>query len=336
MTLPNPAPDVPGASGTDHSGTGSAHAKVILLGEHAVVYGAPAIAVPVPQLTVTATASRCARAPDDGRDVFFTLTGSASQPVVMRGADGLRHLVRRFEETTALTCRPPVDVLFDCVIPPSRGLGASAACARAAVLALGELFGRAMSPTAVFDLVQAAESMTHGRASGVDALATGSPGPLLFETGGAREPRIGCEALLVIADSGTTGSTKEAVTLLRHRFDQGTVAREEFEHRATGLVAEAVRDLAEGRVNDLGTRLTAYHELLSGAGLSTEHLDTLVSTALAAGGLGAKVSGGGLGGCVIALAAGPAGARQVARRLRAAGAEETWTVPLGRCAGDAR
>ena len=80
---------------------------------------------------------------------------------------------------------------------------------------------------------------------------------------------------------------------------------------------------------------TANHELLAGAGLSTDLIDTLVETALSAGALGAKISGGGLGGCMIALTREPHRAQAVARRLRAAGAVRTWVVPVGSFAHNA-
>jgi mevalonate kinase len=341
-------------------GVGRAHGKAILLGEHAVVYGAPALVVPVTQLTATAQARRFA-APGDGADkVTFAMAEpgkAAATPLATDG--GLRHLVAEFKLRTAIAEPMCVDVLIDCAIPPGRGLGSSAACARAAVLALADAFDRRLDATAVFDLVQASEQVAHGRASGIDALATGATSPLVFQAGTARalpialpgdgsahpwrrtDGRAGAsqpaalDGLIVIADSGVGGSTKEAVELVRSRFERDPAARDAFVRRVSNLTRAALRDLAHGRLSDFGARLTQNHGLLHDLGISTDRIDALVDAALAAGSLGAKISGGGLGGCMIALADNPRRAEAVARRLHEAGAVRTWVVPAGRFASHA-
>ncbi|MWA09143.1 mevalonate kinase [Streptomyces sp. BA2] len=344
----------PVGDGRGRPGVGRAHGKAILLGEHAVVYGAPALAIPVPQLTVTAKATRYP-CPGDGSDrVSFAMTGSGCAAVTPLATDGLRRLVAEFKEMTGVAGRLCVDVLIDCAIPQGRGLGSSAACARAAVLALAELFGHRLEAKAVFDLVQTSEKVAHGRASGIDALATGATSPLLFHAGTARELPIalpgvdpsgppeqpddrtgthlpcGFDGVFVIADSGVGGSTKHAVEMLRRKFERDAETQADFVGRVASLTHAAAADLAHGRGGDLGTRMTENHRLLREIGLSTGLIDTLVEAAVAAGGLGAKISGGGLGGCVIALAAEPRRAQAVVRRLRETGAIRTWVVPTGR------
>jgi len=321
--------------GRNPVGIGSAHGKAILLGEHAVVYGAPALAIPVPQLTATASAALFATEPSDVDEIAFTLTGPGSAPVVTQATDGLRRLVARFKELTGVDRHAAIDVLVDCLIPPGRGLGSSAACARAVVLALAKLFNRRLDAATVYELVQISEEVAHGRPSGVDAAATGVPYSIVFSAGTARPLRICFDGLFVIADSGTAGRTRDAVESLRRRFDAGPGSREDFVRRVTALAQAAVRDLGDSRAGDFGARLTANHELLADAGLSTDLIDTLVETALSAGALGAKISGGGLGGCMIALAGEPHRAHAVARRLRAAGAVRTWVVPVGSVADHA-
>lgn len=222
-----------------------------------------------------------------------------------------------------------LDVIIDGSIPLGRGLGSSAACARAVVLALADLVGRQVSQRTVFDLVQTAENVVHGRASGVDAMTVGASAPLLFQAGAAQELKVGCDGLFVIADSGDVGSTKEAVALLRKGFEQHAGAQERFLRLATELTDEAVRALADGKPEELGSRLTEYHGLLRAAGLSTDRIEAMVGAALSAGSLGAKITGGGLGGCVIALTQ-PEQAREVTRQLHEAGAVQTWVVPLRR------
>ncbi|MFJ8477009.1 mevalonate kinase [Kitasatospora sp. NPDC094011] len=316
-------------------GTGRAWAKVIVLGEHAVVHGAPALALPVPQLTVTATARNMAQT-RGGPDVFsFTPRGCAPRPPDVRSRRALRRMTSAFRTATDVPKGRGVEVDVDCAIPVGRGLGSSAACARAVVHALCDLFDRALTPRQVFDLVQVAERVTHGRASGVDAMAVGASAPLLFQAGRAHEPTIGWDGRLIVADSGAAGRTKDAVDLLDESFRQRPGSREAFVRKATTLTQAALLALSQGRPEGLGEQLTAYHRLLRASGLSTERTDGLVDAALGAGSLGAKITGGGLGGCVIALVRREQAA-QVTRRLLAAGAARAWSVPLTRSAGHDR
>jgi mevalonate kinase len=329
LTLPTSAAGISESHWVRSVGTGRAHAKSILLGEHAVVYGAPALALPIPQLPVTASAGWSSRTPDEPGGVSFTMTGSASKRVGTQGSEGLRRLTTEFRAAMGMTGGPHLDVIIDGAVPPGRGLGSSAACARAVVLALADLFGREVSERTTFDLVQTAENVAHGRSSGVDAMAVGASAPLLFRAGEAQELSVGCDGLFIIADSGVVASTKDAVDLLREGFQRHAGAQERFVRRATELTDEARLALADGKPEELGSRLTDYHDLLRAAGLSTDRIEALVGAALAAGSLGAKITGGGLGGCVIALTQ-PEQAREVTRQLHEAGAVQTWVVPLRR------
>lgn len=336
------------------TGVGHAHGKAILLGEHAVVYGAPALAIPVPQLTVTAHATRRPGSGDSADQVTFALAGPGSTSEIPPSSSGLQSLVAEFKEWAGVgLC---ADVVIDCAIPQGRGLGSSAACARAAVLALADLLGRRLDARAAFNLVQASENVTHGRASGIDALATGATSPLLFRSGTAQELPLpmpvdgsahtrerragradadwppGPGGLFVIADSGVSSGTSVAVALLRRRFEHEPETQEAFVGQVSDLTDAAVRDLARGQWSDFGARMNENHRLLREIGISTDGIDALVEAALAAGSLGAKISGGGLGGCMIALADGSDQAEAVVSGLQEAGAVQTWIVPAGRYA----
>jgi mevalonate kinase len=327
LTHPTPSPGVAGHPPARSVGIGRAHAKAIVLGEHAVVYGAPALVLPVPQLTVSATAGWCANGDRDGGQVSFTMTGSPSRPVVTRAFDSLARLTAHVTAAAGIGGIGHLDVVIDGGIPHGRGLGSSAAYARAVVLALSDLLDRPLTERQVFDLVQSSENIAHGRSSGVDAAAVGAGGPLYYRAGTAEPADVACQGLFVIADSGQAGSTKDAVDLLRGRFEARPGARQAFTAAVTQLTDRARRALACGDEEDLGACLTQCHDLLREAGVSTPGIDALVKAARQAGSLGAKITGGGLGGCMIALTR-PDTAGPVTRNLHQAGAVQTWVVPL--------
>ncbi|MET9634205.1 mevalonate kinase [Lentzea sp. NPDC006480] len=302
------------------TGVGRAHAKAILLGEHAVLYGSPALAMPVPALTVSARVERLA---DNGATTFLLAGSSGRTPIYAVG--GLRQVVR-----TMIRDDQRLEVVLRGDIPIGRGLGSSAASARALVLALADLLDHDLDQRQVFDLVQIAENIAHGRASGVDALTTGARLPLLFENGTAGELHCGIDGVFVLADSGVASRTRNAVALVRSIFERETGARERFVSKVSGLVRSAAKDFAAGDADGLGSALTECHAVLRDLGLSTSLIDVMTEAAREAGALGAKISGGGLGGCLIALAGDPQRAEEVGRALRATGAVRIWCVPVGR------
>ncbi|USX52814.1 mevalonate kinase [Lentzea sp. HUAS12] len=300
-------------------GSGRAHAKAILFGEHAVLHSSPALAIPVPGLEVTAHATRFA---DTGGISFLLATPSGPVP---HPCEGLRHVGEALADPED---DRRVEVLLRCEIPAGRGLGSSAACARAAVLALADLFRLRLDEHEVYALVQIAENVNHGRASGVDAMTTGASVPLLFDNGAGQEVRLGFDGFFVLADSGVPGQTKDAVRLVAEAFEDRPGYRERF----VGTVTELIRSSPSDSIGaeSFGRSMTACHEELRALGLSTPRLDAMAHAATSAGAAGAKLSGGGLGGCVVALAGTAELAWAVSRALCDAGAVQTWTVPVGR------
>uniref|UniRef100_A0AAU2K127 mevalonate kinase n=1 Tax=Streptomyces sp. NBC_00049 TaxID=2903617 RepID=A0AAU2K127_9ACTN len=328
-------PPVPEARG---AGIGTAHAKVILVGEHAAVYGAPAVALPVPALGCRVRAVR--RDGADGPLAGFRFVdcppGLPCGPPIPppdQGQspvpEGLRILTEAVLRLTTQRTQS-VDVRVENGVPFGRGLGSSAACARALVNALDDLFGLDLSADAVFRYVQLSENAVHGAASGIDAWATGSSRPVLLANGQISSPPVGADSWIVVADSGTVSSTKDAVSMLREDFTHTPSRRTDFLDRSTRLTRQALLDLEAGRLQRLGRGLTNCHELLAGMKLTTDRTDRLVQEALEAGALGAKMSGGGLGGCVIALAPTAGAADLLAARLTTGQGVRCWTAPLTR------
>ncbi|MCU1641483.1 MAG: mevalonate kinase [Nocardia sp.] len=311
-------------------GTGRAHSKAILLGEHSVVHGTPAIAFPVPALSVSAVAQR-------GRPVPVSYTGNSAAGLRFTAGNTLISGTEMSGPHVAVDealrrwglAEEIVEVVLDCGdIPPARGLGSSAACAGAAIRAVADLYGRSIDADVLYELVQCGEQVAHGRASGVDARAVLASGPIWFHQGAARRMNIGLDAALVLADTGMPGATQHAVAAVRRTLERNPHAAGRILDRAGELVGSAADDLAAGSVQSLGTTLLEFQGLLIELGVSTPEIDTLVSAALGAGAYGAKLTGAGLGGCVLALTEMGSPAADVSAALRRAGAVQTWIVPI--------
>ncbi|MEV0031979.1 mevalonate kinase [Nocardia sp. NPDC050793] len=308
-------------------GTGRAHGKAILLGEHTVVHGTPAIAFPLPALSARGVAHRdrpgVARENLAGQHFRFVAGGIGTQERASSGAHvAVEEALRRWGLAGEV-----VEVALDCEIPPARGLGSSAACAAAAVRAVADLYDRTIDSDALYEVVQCGEQFAHGRASGVDASTAVANGPIWFRTGAARELAIGLDATLVIADTGVSGATQHAVAAVRRKLETDQRAAKRLLERATDLVESAAADLAAGHAESLGKTLLEFQELLTELGVSTPEIDTLVTAAHDAGAFGAKLTGGGLGGCVLALTDTGDDAARVRAALSRAGAARTWIVP---------
>lgn len=314
-----------GASGrpTNGTGNGRAHAKAILLGEHAVVHGGAALAVPLRQLEVRAEVST---APGRGLRIESELYGGSAE----NAPEHLRPVITAVREALASIRRGHeiVQVRISSSIPHGRGLGSSAAVATAITRAVARRSAVVLTEEAAHQIVQLAERVAHGNPSGIDARAVAADWPLHFREGQVEPVRVAAGLVLILADSGAPGSTAEAVARVRELRTA--------EPKRVGRILDELSDGAElGRIalesGDallLGDRMLAAHERLRELGVSTPRLDGLVEAAAAAGALGAKLTGGGLGGCVIALADDPEQGERIARILRAAGAKRTWTASI--------
>ncbi|PFG31571.1 mevalonate kinase [Paramicrobacterium agarici] len=304
---------------------GSAHAKTILLGEHAVVYGRPAIAFPVTSLTLVAHA----RSTDGGLSLdtpyhHGAVAGddSLSSPREERLAEAaLRHTLDHLGRQ-----HHGVDVTVTGRIPAARGLGSSAAVASAIASAVARLEGVWLSYEERFELVQFVERIAHGTPSGLDAHATMAEGPIIFERGTARPlPHKGVPPL-VVADTGVAGHTAAAVAGVRARRERDASGVDARLDAIAALVEGALDELRSRDYVGLGERMNACHSILSELGVSSPELDALVSAARNAGALGAKLTGGGQGGCIIALAPRATDVPELVAALSAAGATGAWPV----------
>jgi mevalonate kinase len=302
----------------------SACGKIILLGEHAVVYGFPAVAVPVRSLRVWAELDENLTPP---MRIEAPAVGLNAPLDDLPAEHPLAFCIRRTLE--ALHAEPPTGrLILTSEIPVASGLGSGAAVSTAIVRVLASAAGQVLPPSEVSKIVFEAERFYHGTPSGVDNTVIAYERPIYFRRG--REPEllaVGTPMTFLIADSGVRSKTRDAVTWVRERR-QAEAARYDDLFRRIGALAEKGRtQMEEGRRESLGEAMNECHELLRAIGVSTAGLDRLADAARRAGALGAKLSGAGLGGNAVALVDPPQCAA-VESGLRASGAVAVYRTHL--------
>lgn len=342
------------------SGYGETCAKVILFGEHSVVYGYSAIALPLKNLRMRATVTgrdlageetavcetfetcetceTCAEIPESADSTILLNSDSRITLSCLDFNGKLSEVPTRFSSVrTAIHAAlefagrvgDSLHVVTESNFPPERGLGSSAASAGAVIRAILDYYKIRASENEIFALTQSAERVAHGRPSGLDATATSASWPVRFSSGEFSRMEINMRAWLILADSGCKGMTRVTVDALRARMDEQPDAVKNKLDELGAIANQAAYDLALGRAADMGARMTRAHRILADLGVSTPQLDKFVRSALDHGALGAKLTGGGGGGCVIALADTEAAAERVSAALREAGACGTWIMDLG-------
>jgi mevalonate kinase len=316
------SPAAPLGDRTASTGTGRASGKAIVFGEHAAVFGHPAIAMPLRAMTTTAHAE-----PVDGASRLHSALYTGALDRVPDRLQPTAVAVRAtLEAVGAGSAGALVRVESD--IPAERGVGSSAAVAAAIVEAVAAAYGIELDADRRHALIQTAERAAHGRPSGLDARAVVATAPVWFEAGRVEPIAVGGPLSFVIADSGVRGRTREAVAHVGARRASDPATVDAALDRLGALSADGRTALASGDVEALGAGMDEAHALLDRLGVSDPALDALVGVARRAGAAGAKLTGGGRGGCVLVLARDAEHAAALARALRTAGAPAAWTTDL--------
>lgn len=295
-----------------------AHSKLILVGEHAVVYGEPAIAIPFP-LKVRSMVEN-----SFGTIMFESAiyTGPIhSMPLKMKGISDC------IKETLQYLNQPfqGLRIRIDSSIPLGRGLGSSAAIAIAIVRSLFSFYGQKLSQKELFSFVHIAETHAHGNPSGIDMAAESSECPIWFQKGKEAIPlKVGGPLYIVVADTGRVGDTHTAVGNVRKRYLLEPEKVKKSLDEIKKIATEAKDALLEGDMYLLGELMNRNQEELMTLGVSDDVLDGLIKTARNTGALGAKLTGGGLGGCMMALAGSLQQAKVISKELMKSGASKSW------------
>ncbi|MGQ7557538.1 mevalonate kinase [Streptococcus suis] len=303
---------------------GKANGKIILMGEHAVVYGQPAIAMPFSAVEITAQVRAQGQALSLACDFYEGLVHK--MPKIW---ESLKHAIRFSLYRIGAPTDPAIHIEISSTIPAERGMGSSAAVAVAVARALFAYYEKELTDSELWDIVQSSEKIAHGNPSGIDAATTSGKSPVFFIKQQPIEPfELKLHAHLVVADTGVTGNTLEAISDVADLLEKKPEAIKLVEELGN-LTRQAKEDLATDQAELLGSRMNQAHALLQELGVSDPSLDKLVSLAQENGALGAKLTGGGRGGCMIALARTAQDAQKLAHILEQAGARQTWIQYLG-------
>ena len=307
--------------GSEQVVTETAPGKIILFGEHAVVYGRPALAVPV--LQVQAVCRVEAGTPDQGLEIIAADLDQLQNLQSADDNDPLVAVIRRILTALSIETIPDLNLTITSTIPIARGLGSGAAVSTAVVKALARYFERDISLQTVSELVFEVEKLHHGTPSGIDNSVVAFAQPIFFVKGRPiRRLKVASPLTFIIADTGVKSPTHKVVGDLRQRRNQDVDRYEGYFDEIAVIALQARVAVEQGFLASIGSYMTENHKLLDRLGVSSPLLNSLVDTALSTGALGAKLSGAGWGGNMIALTHVEA-AENIARALRQAGAVDT-------------
>jgi hydroxymethylglutaryl-CoA reductase len=263
---------------------GAAAGKVLLLGEHAVVYGKHALALPIPNAVTVMLR-------DEPTDL--ALPELEDTIALIKDRLGVEDSPYSAEVTSRL--------------PLAMGLGASAAYAVAITRAFNLKHGVGLDDTAINEIAFECEKLAHGTPSGVDNTVATYGAPILFSNDGSlKTQRLSMSELppLVIACSHQSGRTKEQVANVRERHGHNPSQYDAIFAQVDALSLAGADAMRGGDYEELGRLMNICHGLLTAIEVSTPELEGMVSLARAAGAVGAKMTGGGGGGSIVALCPG--------------------------------
>jgi mevalonate kinase len=312
--------------------TSSAPGKIILFGEHAVVYGRPALAVPVTQVHADVEVLDASRAgiwiDAPNVNLHAELNTLPSDHPIASVIHNFLFLSRTSPSPAGRGARgegrfPNLDIKITSTIPVASGLGSGAAVTVALTRTLSSHLNFPMTDEEINSFTYEIEKLYHGTPSGIDNTVVTYAKPVYFIKGQSIETfTVGGLFTIVIGNTGISTPTKESVGGVRKLWEADKEKWEGVFDEVGEIARQARIAIESGKWKDLGELMNQNHALLQEMTVSSLELDALVSAARKTGALGAKLSGGGRGGNMIALVE-ENQAKAVAKSLMDAGAKST-------------
>ncbi|HNP63546.1 MAG TPA: hydroxymethylglutaryl-CoA reductase, degradative [Woeseiaceae bacterium] len=299
------------ASGDTASAT--AAGKLILFGEHAVVYGRHALALPIPDAVKASVAAT------DGQSELIVPEWGLRIGVDRNSSDGAVAALNLILGKMSVA-DSGFAVTVSSRLPRGMGLGSSAAIAVAIIRALAKHQQIELTDNDVNDIAFECEKLAHGTPSGIDNTVCCYGKPVLFRKSdslGFKEVQTELRLPIVVGFSRAAGSTLEQVAGVRRRREKNRQRYDAIFDQIDGLSIDGAHALANRQYGELGMMMNVCHGLLNALQVSTPDLENMVDIARRAGAIGAKLTGAGGGGSIVALC--PGVEKPVRAALHAAG-----------------
>ncbi|WP_339230445.1 mevalonate kinase [Oceanobacillus sp. FSL K6-2867] len=308
---------------SEKTAIGIAHSKLILIGEHAVVHGQPAIAIPFPLIGVETVIERVPGA--------VKMDSSFYHGPLHLAPESLQGIVQCVDATLEYLEIPCKDLLIriNSSIPPGKGLGSSASVAISVIRSLFDFADRECTDGELLELANVAETYAHGAPSGLDTLTITSRSPVWYKKENPIDYiDLGEDFHFIVADSGRVGDTRTSVESVARLLKSAPKRIQRKMDRIGELTHQAKHALERAGKHFLGQLLNEAQKELEALGVSDAGLNRLIYFARKEGALGAKLTGGGNGGCIIALAQNEVHSKLLAEKLRKYGASAVWPFVL--------
>ena len=277
-----------------------AYGKLILAGEHAVVYGYPAIAVPLDAVYVDVDIQ-----PTKTNGIRLFSEHINTNGIGLNTDDQYAALTKPVKATLqyfAISPEPNFKLSIHSTIPIASGFGSGAALATALIRSIADYVGQTISKSDLNALVYDIEKLHHGTPSGIDNTVIVYEQPVYFERGKPLQTfSIAQDFDLLIGHVGYATSTYETVGAVRQLYDANTSKIEGIFAKIRTLVEDTRTAIESGDLPTIGTAMNQNHDYLRQLQVSDATLDRLCQVARKNGAWGAKLSGGGRGGNFIAL-----------------------------------
>lgn len=295
-----------------------APAKAILFGEHAVVYGEPAIAIPIHSVETQASFVSYDNSDQNGFKIISPNINMNTSFENIPIEHPLKKLCLLLQDIIQFKHFPEKALVINSTIPIASGLGSSAASSVAVIKAFSEEYNANLTTQGISDIAFEIERIYHGHPSGIDNTVVSYNQPVYFKKGSPfSKIDLHHQLNLIIAYTGIHSKTSDSVEEVRKHFDE----YKEFIHDIGLITDEGKSALLDNNIQNLGNLMYKNHMLLQKIDVSCSELDRLVEAAIAHGAVGAKLTGSGRGGNIIALSPSKEKNAEIADALLNAGAK---------------